>query len=312
MTPPEPRLAPASPPEDGDEPRPHGAAPGPARGRQETASGAVRRPGGPAPVGAKYLAVFLTSVRNQLAYTGEMALRGLFLAMILFVFLQLWRATYGGQGQPTIAGFTVAQMLWYLAVTESIVLSRPRLNQTVDQEVRTGDVAYTLVRPYSYAGHHLAGYLGERLVRFAVVLGIGCTLALLYVGPVPLSWGNLALALAALLLAMAIDFAGAFGISLLAFWIEDTWSISLIYDRLIMLLGGMLLPLEVFPGWLAGIAAALPFSQLVYGPARIALGGLAGGAPALLARQVVTLAIAWTLVALLYRRAFARISLNGG
>jgi ABC-2 type transport system permease protein len=274
--------------------------------------GGLHVPRRPAAALAKYAAVYATSVRNQLAYAGELAFRGIFLSLILFVFLRLWQATYGGQDTPTIAGFTVAQMVWYLAITESIVLSRPRFNQAVDQEVRTGDVAYTLVRPYSYAAHHCANYLGERTVRFVTTLAIGCALALLYVGPVPLSPANVAYGLVALALGVAIDFAGTFGIALLAFWIEDTWSVNLIYDRLIMLLGGMMLPLEVFPGWLAGVARALPFSAVVYGPARVTLGGLEEGASSLLLRQAVTLLAAWVVVWLLYRRAFRRISVNGG
>ena len=77
----------------------------------------LRRPGGVLPAAAKYSAIFATCVHNQLAYAGEWLLRGVFLAMVLFIFLQLWRVTYGAQGRETVAGFTVAQMIWYLAIT---------------------------------------------------------------------------------------------------------------------------------------------------------------------------------------------------
>src|SRR5206468_11897150 len=107
----------------------------------------LRRPGGLRPAAAKYAALFAAGIHNQLAYWGEWLLRGVFLVMVLFVFLQLWEATYRAQGKATIAGFTLPQMLWYLALTESIVLSRPRVNQAIDQEVRTGDIAYVHVLP---------------------------------------------------------------------------------------------------------------------------------------------------------------------
>lgn len=273
---------------------------------------ALRRPGGPLRSPATYGAIFATSLHNQLAYVGEWALRGIFLAMILYIFLQLWRATYGGQGQSTIGGFTLAQMIWYLALTESIVLSRPQVNREVDAEVRSGEIAYTLLRPYAYAGYRLATYLAERLLRFATTLGLACLLALVYVGPVPIAAPDVGAALLTLALAMLIDFLGAFGIGLLAFWTEDTSSIGLIYDRLIMLLGGMLLPLEVFPEPLATITRALPFSALVYGPARLALGAAPESLWLLLAKQAVILAAGATLVWLLHRAAFRRINLNGG
>ena len=53
-------------------------------------------------------------------------------------------------------------------------------------DAATGDVAYTLLRPYNYAAYHLANYLAERLLRFITTAVIGATLATLYVGPIPL------------------------------------------------------------------------------------------------------------------------------
>jgi viologen exporter family transport system permease protein len=249
------------------------------------------------------------------AYLGEGALRGIFLAMILYVFLQLWRAAYAGQGaggSGVIGGFTLPQMLWYLAFTESIILSRPGLNRLVDAEVRTGDIAYTLLRPYAYGGYRLMAYLAERSLRFATLVVLGAALAWLYVGPVPLRPADVLAALGALLLAALLDVLGAFGIGLLAFWTEDTSSIGLIYDRLVMLLGGMLLPLELFPEPLGALARALPFATLIYGPARLAFGASPDGVWLLPGRQALFLVAGALAVTLLYRRAFRRIALNGG
>lgn len=275
----------------------------------------LRRPAGWAAEAAKYGAVFSATLRTQLAYAGEMALRTTFLVIILYVFLQLWRATFAAEGAERIAGFTVAQMIWYLAFTEAIMTSRPRLSGIVDEEVRSGELAYRLVRPFGYAGYHLAAHVAERALRFGVNLAVGSALALLYVGPVAVAADGVVVGLAAATLGMLIDFLALFAIGLLAFWIEDTSSVQLIYSRVLMLLGGMLLPLEVFPEPIGSIARALPFSTMVYAPARLALSGM-GDDPAwvvsLIARQLVTLAVAGGLVWLLYRAALRRINVNGG
>src|SRR5207237_1814016 len=105
---------------------------------------------------AKYWAIGRISLVAQTAYLGEMAVRTVFLAIILYVFLQLWTATYSSLGSQTVSGFSVSQMVWYLLLTEAIVLSRPRLTRDVDQDVRTGDVAYQLIRPYDYVWYRLA------------------------------------------------------------------------------------------------------------------------------------------------------------
>jgi ABC-2 type transport system permease protein len=272
----------------------------------------LRQPGGPAQAGRKYVAIFSTALRNQLAYVGEMVLRTVFLAVIMFIFLQLWHATYEAQGAATVAGFTVSQMIWYLALTESIVLSRPSVSRVVDEEVRSGTIAYTLGRPYGYAAYRLAIYLAERLLRFLTTLAVASTLAFLYVGSIHVSPANLAAALIAAAGAIGIDFVISFGIGLLAFWLENTTSVELIYSRSVMLLGGMLLPLDVFPEWLQRIAFSLPFSAMLHGPARLALGHAASDLWPLLARQAVFLAVTVVGVTLLHRAALRRLNVNGG
>ena len=273
----------------------------------------LRRPGGMGAELAKYAAVFEVTLRSQLAYAGELALRTTFLVIILYVFLQLWRATFAAEGTSTIAGFTVAHMIWYLAITEAIITSRGRVSANVDAEVRSGEIAYRLVRPCGYAGYHLAQHAGERALRFTLNLAVGGALALLYVGPVPLAFPGVAVAAIVALVGVAIDFLASFAIGLLAFWIEDTSSVQLIYSRVLMLLGGMLLPLEIFPEPLRSIAAALPFSTMLYAPARLALaGGDAAWVLDLLARQAASLVLVGAGVWLLYRAAQRRISVNGG
>src|SRR5207245_7380168 len=61
-------------------------------------------------------------------------------------------------------------------------------------------------------------------------------------------------------------FAGA------SFWIRDARSTWFLYHKLVFVLGGMLLPLQVLPAWLRTIAECLPFVAMAYAPARLASG----------------------------------------
>src|SRR4051794_28372011 len=110
----------------------------------------LRGPGAPGRRLAKYGAVLGMSITNNLAYAGEVLLRSLFLVLLVFVFIQLWNTMYGVLQVPTIGGFTIAQMVWYFAFAEAIILSAPRLANRIDQEVKSGDVAYRLNKPYNY------------------------------------------------------------------------------------------------------------------------------------------------------------------
>ena len=75
----------------------------------------------------KYAWVGVTSARSSLAYVGEVVARTVFLAVILYIFLQLWRTTFEQTGEERLGGLTLSQMLWYLGLTESLVLSTPAI-----------------------------------------------------------------------------------------------------------------------------------------------------------------------------------------
>src|SRR5439155_26204176 len=129
----------------------------------------------------KYTWIGLTSARSSVAYLGEAATRIIFLGVILFIFLQLWRATYTQTGSVQLGGLTLAQMLWYVAMTEAIQLSSPLVGQDVDQDVRTGAVAIQLIRPLSYPLYRLWASLGERVVSFTMNVVVGVVVVFILV-----------------------------------------------------------------------------------------------------------------------------------
>ena len=75
----------------------------------------------------KYAAITRINLQSNLAYVGEFASRSIFMIVILYVFIQLWRTTYNVTGTDQIAGLTLADTIWYLVLTETIMLSRMRV-----------------------------------------------------------------------------------------------------------------------------------------------------------------------------------------
>lgn len=260
----------------------------------------------------KYAAIMRMSVVNHFAYVGEALLRSIFLVIIVFVFVQLWTLTYSVLGTPTIGSYTLAQMVWYFAFAEAIMLSVPVVRQKVDQEVKSGELAYRLNKPYHYILYLAADYAGEWVVRFGLNLLIGIGLALVFAGPIPFSAGGLLAAAIVLLGAVALDFLGATAVSLLAFWVEDTAPFTLIYRRMVMLLGGMMIPLDVFPEPLSSIARSLPFSYIVYGPARMWVAPAPDFFAATMTGLAITLPLAAGLVLLMFRAGQRNVTVNGG
>jgi ABC-2 type transport system permease protein len=260
----------------------------------------------------KYGWVGLIAARSSLAYAGEVATRIIFLGVILFIFLQLWRVTYAGTAASELGGFSLTQMLWYLAMTEAIMLSRGKVTLEVDEDVRSGALAVQLIRPLSYPLYRLFTALGERLISFSLSAVAGTVIVLVLVGPISFSFTGLILFALALPLAFVLDFLSFFCIGLCAFWLEDTSGLMLIYSRLTMILGGMLIPLELFPEWSQSVLRALPFSSIVYGPAKLFVTPSLEFFLDLLLRQGLATLVGAVLVMFVYRAGLKRISAQGG
>ena len=260
----------------------------------------------------KYLWIAMTSAKSNIAYIAEVGSRVIFLGVILFIFLRLWQVTYAETGAENLGGFTLAQMLWYLAVTESIVLSSPRVTQAVDQDVRTGQLAVHLIKPLSYPLYCLSNSIGERSVRFFLNLFVGLSVVLFFVGPIPLDANSFLFLLLALPMAFVLDFLINFLIGLGAFWLEDTTGLMLIYSRINMILGGMLIPIELFPDYMQPVLKALPFAGMVYGPARMFVKPDINELIALFANQAVSILVVALIVSCVYKVASRRIFANGG
>lgn len=260
----------------------------------------------------KYIVVLRISIANNLAYAMEVLFRSLLLIVLVFCLSQLWKTTFSLSGTKSLNGFTITDMIWYLATAEAITMSLPMLTRRIDQEVRSGQLAYLLGRPCSYIFYNFAQYLGERLVRFMINCLLGAGLALVMVGLPNFTWQGILAWPLVTFLAMCIEFVAYFCIGLLAFWMEETQPIVLIFNRLTLILGGVLVPLDVFPQPLRGIAQALPFGAILYGPARTLVHFEMAPFLSLLWQQVIVIVVGSVILWMIYRIAVRRVNMNGG
>jgi ABC-2 type transport system permease protein len=208
-------------------------------------------------------------------------------------------------------------------MTETIALSTSRVFVEIGEAVRAGDLAYTLARPLSYPFYQVANSLGNSVPRFllnlltaAVVVGLG-TGQVPVLGAASVSGGagslpGLLAFLGMAALALLLDTLIAVLIGLLAFWIEEVTPIYWIYQKLLFTMGGLFLPLEMFPAWLKRAAAWMPFQFITYVPAQAFVAFEPGFVLRAVAGQVAYIAALATLVMLVWRRAQRRLVVHGG
>jgi ABC-2 type transport system permease protein len=216
----------------------------------------------------KYAAIMWIDARQQLFYRGEFAMRGVSIAMFMLIFVSLWNTVYAIGGQRPMAGYRLSQVIWYLAMTETMVLSVSRVFTEISEGVKSGDVAYTLARPYHYLGYNVAHAMGVKLPIMALNIVVASLVILPFVRRVETSPAGVAGFVVLALVGGLMDAMIAVLMGLAAFWIEDVMPLYWIYNKLLLSVGGMFLPLDLFPGWLRRISDVLPFRFIVYAPAR--------------------------------------------
>ncbi|MFQ5401610.1 MAG: ABC transporter permease [Anaerolineae bacterium] len=260
----------------------------------------------------KYGAVTLTNFQNQLAYVWDAASRAVFILFIMFIFVQLWTAVYQTQGVTDIAGLTLANTIWYFLVAEMMELGKPRHDVRISEEVKDGSVAYTLVRPYNYLAYHFFNGFGEGVIRMGLVFLLGAPVALYYAGLPTIQMRHLPAVLLIILLAVILDFLIFSIIGLLAFVVEDVFSFRIIYQKLVFILGGLMLPVDFLPEWLQAIARVLPFQLTTYAPAKLFVAFTTEQFADLLLRQIIWIGIVGFILFRQYRWATNRLAINGG
>ncbi len=260
----------------------------------------------------KYGAITLTNLQNQLAYVWEALNRAVFIILIMFVFVQLWTAVFESQGTQEIAGLTLSATIWYFLIAEVMELGKIRHDEVITNEVKDGSVAYTLGRPYNYLAYHFFNGLGETAVKMALIFLLGLPLVVYYAGWLRVEPAHLPAILLVAVLALVLDFFVFSMIGLLAFVTEDTFSFRLIYQKLVFILGGLMLPLDFLPDWLQPIARVLPFNLTTYAPAKLFVAFSWAQFWQILALQIVWLGIFGAVLWAQFRWSTRQLVVNGG
>jgi viologen exporter family transport system permease protein len=99
---------------------------------------------------------------------------------------------------------------------------------------------------------------------------------------------------------------------LLAFWLQDVAPVYWVWQKLMFVLGGLLLPLELYPAFIRRAAAFTPFPSLLAAPASFMLATPLVSPEALAAALVLWSGATAFTVSWIFRRAVSTVTINGG
>jgi len=262
---------------------------------------------------SKYLSVAKINVTERLHHSSNLAGRALVVMVRIWIFTTLYTATYRTIHATTIHGIDVAGIVWMLVFAQSFRQSGwPNTAAIIETEVKSGTLAYSINRPYSYLLFHFWSYFGRVGPNLLINIGSAALAGIIFVGWPSISLASAGAGLVLLAMSFVLDFFCAFAIGLLAFWTEDTSAFQWLYFKGQLIFGGLVLPLALFPDALRRVAEWLPFPAMFYSPARLLVSY--DGA---LFKWFLLMQVAWTSVAILmavflFRRGVRNVEMNGG
>lgn len=199
-----------------------------------------------------------------------MSLIGLSLFMVtcLIIFSHLWKIAAAKAGA---AFLNPDHLLWYIAFNEWVLIAIPDIQLDMEHDLRSGRLSYLLPRPISYIGSVFAEGLGTLLLNLTVLAIVGFTFTWFQAGGLPFSQSTFCIALLLGILAGVTALIFQILIGLSAFWIQDVAPFSWVWEKLLFIFGGLILPLSIYPEWMQAIANCTPFPSILGARSALAL-----------------------------------------
>lgn len=224
----------------------------------------------------KYLYVFKLAWMERMVYRVNFfmeVLSGIFSTLIVIF---LWMAVYRYSYRNVIGGYSLPEIVTYLlgaGLINSFILTTAE-NPETSQNIQDGSLSAYLVKPLHPYGIWFARDLGVKSFFLSVGL-MGYLVVGILFRDLLVPFRNIQsflFFLASLILAGLLQFLLFEALSLLSFWVENTYGLRFTMRVMMEIAAGAIIPLSFFPEILEEIFSFLPFSYLIYLPMNLYLG----------------------------------------
>ncbi len=261
----------------------------------------------------KYVFIFKSEFMSSLQYILNVIFGFIGYAVILFVFFQLWEYLYSDPNE-LINGYTMSEMVWYVIITEILwsSLGGRKLCTKICNDIKSGNIAYNICKPYSYIGYVVSSHLGSIAVKTAIYFLLGMIMGFFFLGGFPkLSLISILLIAFSSILSLGISTLLILIIGLFSFFIEDAQPFYWLYSKFILIVG-TLFPIEFFPKIVRPILNYSPIFAICYGPAKLFVHFDMLYALQVIGIQFIYLVVVYFICTLLYKKGVKKLNVNGG
>ena len=229
--------------------------------------------------------------------------------LILFYF---WHAVYANVDE--VGNMNLYTMLTYVIIANILNDYMRGAGSELGNLVRDGNIGLELIRPYDIFLKFMVLDFGGKVASFFQGTIPVLVISFLFLGiQGPANITTFLLFLVSAILGILIGSQLDLIVGILAFWFRYIWGLMMLKTALFSFFAGALIPISLFPDWLARISEFLPFKYMVYVPVSIYTGQITGSIIYFyLFMQVVWFVLIYFGIRLMWRRALKNVTINGG
>ena len=211
----------------------------------------------------------------------------------------------------SLEDFSVSQMVTYIWLGQAFFAMRyVNTPKKMCKDIETGDICYNFIRPMNLYNQWYFSYIGSTLsatlLRFSPILIVACILPKTMRISLPVSFPAFLLFLIALFIGLLMNGAISMFAVYLTFKTQSSRGAASFVNTLTGILGGMFIPLPMFPKAIQNVLNWLPFRYVSDLPFRIYIGNV-GLTSALIQ---VAIALAWLVALVLIGKLLIKLSLK--
>ena len=259
----------------------------------------------------KYLIFSKLSAKNALKTKETILGFAVFLSILLLVYNKLWNTIIINNEIKYITLPNI-NFVWYLFFTELIILSTPALYRSLEEDINFCSMAYFINRPVNFFIMRFAEGIGTLSVTFAFLLFCGISITYLLAATTLMSHLQFMVIIVLCFVSTIVTSLLMALIGFCALWFHTTKPIYLLMQKMIFVLGGAVLPLIIYPGWLINIAKYTPFYYMFFMVAKLSYAFNWHDVILVLMMELFWGSIFIVLIILAYRQLYKRINIYGG
>lgn len=234
-----------------------------------------------------------------------------------FIFLTFQITLFGAiVSNGTKVEVNFQQLIIYFCIVQLIRIIFPfNVSANVAQTVKSGEIVYALLKPFSYTKTIFLETIGTRLSRL-FFLGIPFFLILVFLIQKHLHWDVSWILLPYLLFLFVccyiFVFLFEFILGSLSFYVANIWGIDSLKEAILIAVSGQMLPLAFYPPFFQRVISYSPFRMMYDIPAKIIL------APYDLVNvETIIYVCAWVIIfyiiyKILFQKLLSYLTIQGG